>query len=136
MQFISGWLRRDRLLLLLCLFAFVLRVFQLGAQSLWYDEGFSAWLSMQSLDQITVRTAADIHPPLYYYLLHFWILWGGPSEFSLRFLSLVPGILLVPVLFYITRKLSDERTAWIAALLGAASPALIWYSQEARMYML
>ena len=132
----SAWLRRDRLLLILCLLAFALRVFQLGAQSLWYDEGFSAWLSAQSLDQITLKTAADIHPPLYYYLLHFWMLAGGQSEFALRFLSLVPGVLLVPVVFLLARKLVDETTGWIAALLTAASPAYIWYSQEARMYML
>src|SRR5205814_2407351 len=109
----SAWLRRDRLLLVLCLFAFALRVFQLGAQSLWYDEGFSAWLSAQSLDQITLKTAADIHLPLYYYLLHVWMRAGGPSEFSLRFLSLAPGVLLVPVIFLMTRKLVDETTAWI-----------------------
>jgi len=121
---------------MLCLFAFVLRVFQLGAQSLWYDEGFSAWLSAQPLDQITVRTAADIHPPLYYYLLHFWMSWSGQSEFSLRFLSLIPGVLLVPAIFLLARRLISEATGWIVALLTSASPVYLWYSQEARMYML
>ena len=135
-QLLSPWLRRDRLLLMLCLFAFALRVFQLGAQSLWYDEGFSAWLSAQPLDQITVRTAADIHPPLYYYLLHFWMPLSGQSEFSLRFLSLIPGVLLVPAIFLLARRLISEATGWIAALLSAASPVYLWYSQEARMYML
>src|SRR5205085_11298521 len=88
--------RRDRLLLLLCFAAYILRLFHLDAQSLWYDEGFSAWLSAMPLDQITARTAVDIHPPLYYYLLHFWIGLMGQSEFALRFLSLAPGVLLVP----------------------------------------
>jgi uncharacterized membrane protein len=121
---------------MLCLLACALRLFQLGAQSLWYDEGFSAWLAAQQIDEITVRTAADIHPPLYYYLLHFWMLWCGQSEFSLRFMSLIPGVLLVPALFSLARRVVDEATGWIAALLAAVSPVGVWYSQEARMYML
>jgi mannosyltransferase len=135
-QFLSPWLRRERLLLMLCLFACGLRLFQLGAQSLWYDEGFSAWLSAQPLDVITARTAVDIHPPLYYYLLHYWMLWCGQSEFSLRFMSLVPGVLLVPAIFFLARRLLDEVTGWMAALVTAVSPVYVWYSQEARMYIL
>ena len=44
--------RRNRLLLLLCFAAFCLRLFHIDAQSLWYDEGYSAWLSTQSLGQV------------------------------------------------------------------------------------
>ncbi len=58
-------------LLVAMLVAFALRVYALSAQSLWNDEGTSVALSQLSLEAITNGAARDIHPPLYYYLLHF-----------------------------------------------------------------
>ncbi len=135
-QFVTSLIQRRTLLLLLCFIAFVLRLFHLETQSFWYDEGFSAWLSAQSFEQIVARTGADIHPPLYYFLLHVWIALCGQTEFALRYFSLLPGVLLVPAFFVLTRRLFDETTAWIAAILALLSPLYIWYAQEARMYML
>lgn len=130
---------------LLCFLAFVLRVYHLGEQSLWYDEGFSVYLAAQDLGQITARTANDIHPPLYYYMLHFWILLAGKGEFSLRFLSLTWGVLTIPIMYNLGRRLAltggkplspDKAQAigLLAAFLSLISPAYIWYAQEARMY--
>ncbi|MCS7001252.1 MAG: hypothetical protein NZ518_00235, partial [Dehalococcoidia bacterium] len=53
--------------------AFGLRVANLGGQSLWYDEGFSVFLARHAVADIIRLTAGDIHPPLYYVLLHGWI---------------------------------------------------------------
>src|SRR5438046_6521766 len=112
----SGFSRRW-LLLVLYFVAFALRLFHLDYQSLWYDEGFSWWLSAQPLDQIIARTASDIHPPLYYVALHVWMLLTGSSEFALRYLSVVPGVLLVPAVFLLARHLLHATVAWVATLL-------------------
>ena len=40
----------------------------------------------------TLRTARDIHPPLYYWLLHLWIRLTGSSEFAIRSLSVFAGL--------------------------------------------
>jgi len=66
----------------LAFLAFALYTFRLDLQSLWYDEGFSVYLARMSLGEITARTASDIHPPFYYYLLHFWVKAFGSTEFS------------------------------------------------------
>ena len=89
------------ILFLLVLAVFALRVFHLATQSLWYDEAFSVYLAQMPLGEITARTAADIQPPLYYYLLHFWMLFAGSSEFAVRFLSLAFGMLTVPLLYVV-----------------------------------
>ncbi|MBI5649460.1 MAG: glycosyltransferase family 39 protein [Chloroflexi bacterium] len=134
-------------LLALCLVAFALRVFRLDLQSLWYDEAFSVYLAQFDLAAITARTAADIQPPLYYYLLHFWIARVGDSEFAVRFLSLIFGVATIPLLFVIAMRLfcasplSRETgeglgVGVIAALLATIAPLYVWYSQEARMYTL
>ena len=41
---------------------------------------------------------------------------------------------MIPALYLLGRELYDRRTGLVAASFGAASPLLIWYSQEARMY--
>jgi mannosyltransferase len=124
------------LLFFLVFLAFSLYTFRLDYQSLWYDEGFSVYLARMSLSEITTRTAHDIHPPFYYYLLHFWILVLGSSEFSLRFLSAVFGVLMVPLVWATGRRMLGEGSGLLSAALVAISPLFLWYSQEARMYTL
>ena len=72
------------LLFLIVLLGLGLRLYGLDAQSLWYDEGFSVYLARMDLGEITARTAADIQPPLYYYLLHGWIQIFGDGEWAVR----------------------------------------------------
>jgi len=122
--------------LLILLAGFALRLYRLGYESLWYDETVSVLLARKSLPALTAHTAGDIHPPLYYYLLHFWIRLTGSSEFSLAFLSLAFGVLLIPLLFYLGRRLYGVKIGLLGALLLALSPFNLWYSQEVRMYTL
>lgn len=121
---------------LLTLLAFLLRIFELAKQSLWYDEAFSVYLARFDLGTITTRTAADIQPPLYYYLLNLWMALAGDSEFAVRFLSLVFGVLTIPLLYITARRLFNPTAAFYAALIGTLSALYVWYSQEARMYTL
>ena len=123
-------------LLLIVLLAFLLHLYRLDHQSLWYDEGFSVYLARMSLGEITARTASDIHPPLYYYLLHLWLGPFGDSEFVLRFFSLLFGLLTVPLIYALGRRLLGTASGLLAASLLAVSPLYLWYSQEARMYTL
>jgi len=53
------------------LLGFGLRCYRLGDQSVWWDEGLAAWAARQSLSDSGQWTAADVHPPLYFWLLHF-----------------------------------------------------------------
>ncbi|MFQ5886193.1 MAG: glycosyltransferase family 39 protein, partial [Anaerolineae bacterium] len=122
--------------ILILLVGFALRLYRLGYESLWYDETVSVLLARKSLPALTAHTAGDIHPPLYYYLLHFWIRLAGSSEFSLAFLSLAFGLLLIPLLFHLGRRLYGVKIGLLGALLLALSPFNLWYSQEVRMYTL
>lgn len=127
---------RRLLLLLILALAVWLRLYQLDGQSFWNDEGNSARIAERSLSLITEGAAGDIHPPLYYYLLHFWRDLFGSSEFALRSLSAVLGVLLVGLTFLIGRQVFGAGVGALAALIAAINPFQIYYSQEARMYML
>lgn len=120
--------------ILLC--ALALRFFRLGAQSLWSDEGNSVALAQAGWAEIAARTALDIHPPLYYWLLKGWLALFGLSEFAARSLSAVLGVLLVAVVYRLGLRLFNRQTALAGAFLAAVNPFQIYYAQEARMYLL
>ncbi len=117
------------------LVAFALRVYLLSAQSLWNDEGTSIALAARSIEAILNGAAQDIHPPLYYFLLHFWMPLAGQTEWATRFLSVIAGTLIVALTFRLAYFFFDEEVALIAAYLSAFSPFQIYYSQETRMYI-
>ncbi len=124
-------------LVIIVLSAFALRLYKLGAQSLWYDETVSAFLAGQTFPALIAHTARDIHPPGYYILLHLWTGLVGDSEFALAYFSLIFGVLLMPLTYRLARDLIGKGSpAFGAALFVAFSPYNIWYSQEVRMYTL
>jgi len=84
------------------------------------------------------RTAYDVHPPFYYWLLHFWRLGVGDGAFQLRFLSVIFSLLTLAMLWALTRWLLPRRPsiALAAVALFAISRYAAWWSQEIRMYAL
>lgn len=122
---------------LLTLIAFGLRVQGLSTQPLWGDEGYSVYAAVLPLREMLAATAVDIHPPLYYALLHGWFGLLGPGAESARFLSVVFGTLLVPLIYVFGRHiLRSERGGLIVAAVATVAPMAIYYSQEVRMYSL
>jgi 4-amino-4-deoxy-L-arabinose transferase-like glycosyltransferase len=130
--------------------AWGLRLFHLGAMSVWLDESLSYDRARQDLATILSNTiliqnvtTQDLHPPLYFLLLHFAVIAFGVGEFALRTLSTFANVLTVALMFptvlLIARTGSIRgapRLAVLAALFAALSPFYVWYAQEARPYAL
>jgi uncharacterized membrane protein len=117
------------------LLSYGLRVSGLTSESLWIDEGYSLALATHSVKEIVQGTAADQHPPLYYMLLHFW-LFPSQSVFFLRYFSVLIGVLGVAGAILLGCSLLNRKIGLLAGFFLACSPMHIWYSQEARMYIL
>lgn len=118
------------------LIAAALRFYRLDAQDIWGDEAFSIFLSQQPLN-VVIAGASDTHPPFYPFLLFVWLQLAGTSAFATRALSALIGILAVPLIFVLAKRLSSRpRVRWFATILLAVSPLMIYYSQETRMYEL
>lgn len=120
---------------------FVLRIYDLGAESIWFDEAFSAKVvNISGLTQLEWILSGgkgyEPNPPLYFILLHLWAKVFGDSEFSLRLLSAVLGSASIFALYSFGKLLFNRRTAVIAALIIAVSVFHIQFSQEARSYSL
>lgn len=116
--------------------AFALRAVRLGDASVWWDEALAVWATRKGLLGVTLWTAADVHPPLY-----FWSLWGwaqlvGEGEYALRLLSAAYGVLTVAAVYALGTLVGGRRAGALAALLLALSRFHVWWSQEMRMYAL
>ena len=114
-----------------------LRMYQLGAESIWLDEAVSITMTEESWWYLLFEfPGQDPHPPLHYLLLKAWVTIAGNSEFSVRLLSALFAIATVPLLYYLGRLMFDRFTGAAAAIFFAVAPFQIWYAQEARMYSL
>ncbi len=123
-------------LCLILLLAAWLRFYHLSGPSLWADEGNSVALAGRGWVEIAQRTAFDIHPPLYYWLLKIWTTVFGTGEVSLRSLSALLGVGVVCLTGMLGTHWFGPRLGLLAAFIGAMAPLQVYYSQEARMYML
>jgi uncharacterized membrane protein len=122
-------------LIVLLISSLLVRIISLLKSSIWHDEGFSLMLASRSPLDIWLGSARDVHPPLYYEILHFWTEIFGNSVLSVRSLSLVAGIIVVWLGYQIAFMISKKRNvALLAGLLLSLNPFLIRYSQEVRMY--
>ncbi len=125
------------LLLSVLLLACALRLYRASEQLMWGDEAFSVFSAQRSLAAITLEGAEnDPHPPLYYYLLHFYLLCAGASELALRFFSAFFGVATVALVYAIGARLYNRRVGALAMLIAALAPFHVYYSQEIRMYAL
>ena len=125
------------LLLTILAIAAFLRLYRLGSESIWLDEAFSVLVSKASPISIVKLTAtSETHPPLYYLLLHFWMLAFGQSEVALRSLSACFGILSIFLLYKVGCELFNHKVGLLSSSLLAISTFTIWYSQDARPYSL
>jgi uncharacterized membrane protein len=112
-----------------------LRAYQLGAQSYWIDEAWTAYWAHFSFGEIwhLLRTTEPL-PPFYHPSTIYWVKLVGDSEYALRFYSLVFGVMAVPLTYRVGKDLGDSRLGLLAALFMTVAPYQVWHSQEARMY--
>lgn len=123
------------LLIALIVLAAAARLYHIQTQSIWFDEGWSAYAAVQPTSAAAV--AADpTNPPLYYLLLNIAAHGFGDSTFALRWFSALAGLPVMALVYQLGRRLFDARAGGWSAFLAAFSPLLWWASQEARMYTL
>lgn len=129
-------------LIIISLLALYFRVFSLQhAGDLWIDEIYSYYFSGKNsvFDVVKSLYNEDLHTPLYFILLHFWMkftrLFGvGENDTIMRLLGFMPSFLIVPFSYFAGKKLFNKMTGAFAALFFAFSPFLIYYTTELRFY--
>ncbi len=117
--------------------AAVLRFATLSSQSLWLDEAQAVHeLHLSFGAMLGAWSRYEWNPPLYLLVAWPWAKLFGTGEFALRSLSALLGVGLIPLIYLCGRELVSRPAGLVAAALAAVNPFMIWYSQEAREYML
>lgn len=133
---IINWCKENYILLALIFLSFILRIYNLDLQSPWGDELFTLINSHsnKSLGEIFSALRGDVHPPLYYYIVHFFVEVFGDTVYVARFVSLLFGLGGIVALYYLAKELFNKNVALLVVLLLSINHFHIYYSQEARMY--
>lgn len=123
-----------RTILAATLVAALLRMYRLGHQSLWIDEQFTLTSAGVPGPLVWRDLLQNVHGPLHTLAVALAATLGGTSEWVLRSPSALAGIALVPAMAWLARVWTGRETVPAAVWLTAASPFLVWYSQECRNY--
>ncbi len=92
-------------------------------------------LSNRSIAEILTGTAADTMPPLYYFLLHFWMMISSTIWFT-RSLNILISVFIIWMGYQWVNEIKGQKPALVLAFLIAISPFQIYHAQEIRMYSL
>ncbi len=126
------------IILIILLFAFWIRTYQLDSQALRGDESATVlYAALPVGDLWELSRITDPHPPLYYLMLNPWQRLFGREAWMMRFAGVSASLLAVAVLHrlsYLT--LQNRYISLLAALFLAISPLQIWQAQDVRSYPL
>jgi len=104
-------------------------------KSLTFDEIVSFSVAAKPLAQIWSYVKWEMHPPLHYYFLHFWLQLFGATEISAHLSSVFLSVLAIIALYFLGKELFKSGLAGLsAAALYAFSPLFCFYGVWARMY--
>jgi mannosyltransferase len=113
-----------------------LRLHMLSAPSLWIDEASSVgFVVMRWWSFLRLLWGGQGNMTLYYLLLRGWIHLGD-SEFVVRSLSVLFGVVTIPAVYLLGQRVFDRATGITAALLLSVHSFHVHWSQEARAYSL
>lgn len=130
----SHSLRTRIIIFIIIIISAGLRIYNIEQKNLWFDEVYSWKISQGSVVQIVSETSGDIHPPLYYVILKYWIQLFSDSIFSMRMFSVLLSLLSIYFIYKISKSIfKSDLQIILVLLLFALSPLNIYYSQEVRM---
>ncbi len=112
----------------------MLRLIAIGHKSFWIDEIASVAIARRAAPVFWHFLWHDEgNMALYYVLLRPWLQLGY-GEGVVRTLSVIPGVLSIPVMYFLGTRLFGREIGLLSALLLALNTCAIAVSQEARAY--
>ncbi len=101
---------------------------------LWFDESYSIAIANHSFVDIWKIGSYDVHPILYYWMIHIVMILTNNNIIFVRLFSCVPLILMSILGYTHIKKDFDEKTGILFSFLALFMPVCLVYSGEIRMY--
>lgn len=136
---IMKFIRKNSLLLLICLLGLVLRLYKLGFQSAWLDEIHTLMETKSDFSFGEVYNQVligEVIPPQYFIIINFLFKFFGDSIVTARLLSVISGLLAIYIIYILLNEFKLKKEGLIASFLLSVNFFHIYYSQEARPYSL
>jgi 4-amino-4-deoxy-L-arabinose transferase-like glycosyltransferase len=129
------------LLLILLAFGGILFFYNLGGWDLWNpDEPRYAQIAKEMLQGegwIIPHLNSEVYldkPPLFFWLIAFTAkAIGGMNEFAARFPSALFGLFTLLLLFFLGKRLFNEKVGFMAALILATTVEFLWLARRANI---
>lgn len=113
-----------------------LRMYRLTG-NLYSDEVWIITTATSKFSDFLLEPLQDwVHPPLFHFLARAWVYAVGFEDHSIRIMAMIFGVLSIPLIYAIGRRISGARCGIVAATLLALSPSHIYHSQYGRHYSL
>jgi 4-amino-4-deoxy-L-arabinose transferase-like glycosyltransferase len=132
-------LKENYLLIAIVILATALRVYHIDFQSIWLDEIHTmneANPKIPLKELYNVIMAGEQMPPLYFYSLYFLFKIFGYTTLVARVYSAIVGIVSVFSIYLLGKEMINKKAGLFAALLLSVNSFHLYYSQDARPYML
>lgn len=101
---------------------------------IWADEAYTFAMLRHSFSEIWTITAADVHPPLYYFLAKLVAMPFGYSEYAVRLFSGICYLLIIAIGGWQIGKFFNRKTGNLFMALFLLYPFALEHAVEARMY--
>lgn len=125
----------DIILLLLTAGISILYISLIFNSNIWTDEAFTIELVREnSVKNIIMETANDVHPPLYYLLVKVFVSIFGSNIQVFKIVSIIPMTLTMLLSCIYVAPWFGRRTAILFVLFLNAIPCVMEYGVQIRMY--
>ena len=100
------------------------------------DDSFSIHFASMKPAQMFSFLKFEVHPPLYYLLLHFWLMVLGDNPMITRLLSVIFSVAAVPLIYYLGKEIATTWVGIVSSLILTLSYFSIFNAIQVRMYSL
>ncbi len=124
----------DKFKWVLLLIFVILLLYRLGGYAFWGDEIATIDVASKGFPQLIDQLIkSDRHPPIYFLVIHVWMILAGDSEFAMRLPSVAFSLLTFLLFISYSKK---NKLGIIPLLLFMTSPFIVMYARMARYYTL
>ena len=126
--------KKDALHIVIIVIGIIFLAIPIFHTGLWFDEAYSVAIANHSFQEIWSIDAHDVHPVLYYWILHIINLIFGNSVILYRVFSYVCACTIGILGFTHIRKDFGKNVGILFSFFSLFMPVIAMYAGEIRMY--